>query len=158
MLVVSGWVALALAQDRLPAAPNVEVEEDVYTYVDAQNGAGPMWCYGSTCLVRLGEQVFASGLETVPGARPLNNCRWVLFERKEDGWRRMRAELFSLTREPSPVAGFGAGDSGRVFLSAHPTLQPDQEAGGPGPKSSNSRLRTWRGHGGCTRLTGAGPN
>lgn len=126
-LVLLGSVALA--QDRLPPAPAVEVEEDVYTYVDAQNGAGPMWCYGSTCLVRLGEQVFASGLETVPGARPLNNCRWVLFERKEDRWQRMRTELFSLTREPSPLAGFGTGESGRVFLSAHPALNPDQEAG-----------------------------
>lgn len=117
------------AQDRLPAAPNVEAEEDVYSYVDAKNGAGPMWCYGSTCLVRLGDQVFASGLETVPGAKPLNNCRWLLFERKEDGWDRMRAEPFNLTREPSPLAGFGAGESGRVFLSAHSALKPDQEAG-----------------------------
>ena len=42
--------------------PRVEVEEDVYRYEPANNGAGPMWCGGSTCLVRIGETVFASGL------------------------------------------------------------------------------------------------
>src|SRR5690349_15546897 len=49
-------------------APVVEIEEDVYTYSNADNGAGPMWCSGSTCLVRSGEHLFASGLETVPDA------------------------------------------------------------------------------------------
>ena len=53
--------------------PVVEAEEDVYTYTAANNGAGPMWCAGSTCLVRIGESVFASGLETIPDAPPLNN-------------------------------------------------------------------------------------
>ncbi|MBI4621802.1 MAG: hypothetical protein HY736_01110, partial [Verrucomicrobia bacterium] len=32
-------------------APVVEIEEDVYTYANANNGAGPMWCAGSTTLV-----------------------------------------------------------------------------------------------------------
>ena len=59
-------------------APVVEIEEDVYTYTNASNGAGPMWCGGSTCLVRSGDHLFASGLETVAAAKPLNNCRWLL--------------------------------------------------------------------------------
>ena len=29
--------------------PIAEVEEDVYSYVPADNGARPMWCHGSTC-------------------------------------------------------------------------------------------------------------
>ena len=33
-------------------APVVEIEEDVYSYTNANNGAGPMWCSGSTSLVR----------------------------------------------------------------------------------------------------------
>ena len=40
-----------------------------------------MWCSGSTCLVRVGGDVFASGLETRKNAQPLNNCRWTLYNR-----------------------------------------------------------------------------
>lgn len=40
------------------AEPTVEVEEDIYTYTNAQNGAGPMWCSGSTTLVRTGDRLF----------------------------------------------------------------------------------------------------
>ncbi|MBM3477260.1 MAG: hypothetical protein FJX75_28670, partial [Armatimonadetes bacterium] len=73
-------IAVALSATSIASAqalqPRVEVEEDVYTYQGANNGSGPMWCHGSTCLVRIGERVFASGLETIPDAKPLNNVRW----------------------------------------------------------------------------------
>ena len=59
-------------------APVVEVEEDIDSDTNAQNGAGPMWCTGSTTLVRTGDRLFASGLKTIPEAKPLNNCRWML--------------------------------------------------------------------------------
>jgi hypothetical protein len=109
-------------------APVIEIEEDVYTYIDANNGAGPMWCSGSSCLVRSGDRVFASGLETVAAAKPLNNCRWVLFHRGSGGWERVRVDD-GLTREPSPLAAF---HDGRVFLSANPTLALGAEpSGGP---------------------------
>jgi hypothetical protein len=100
-------------------APLVEVEEDVYSYEPANNGAGPMWCHGSTCLVRVGDEVFASGLETLNGVKPLNNCRWLLFRRATNGWARVLADPEGRTREPSPLAAF---PDGRVFLSANPTL------------------------------------
>ncbi len=99
-------------------APVVEIEEDVYSFTDAGNGAGPMWCGGSTTLVRAGDHVFASGLETVAGAQPLNNCRWILLQRGVRGWERVRVDD-SLTREPAPLAAF---QDGRVLLSANPTL------------------------------------
>ncbi len=109
-------------------APVVEIEEDVYSYTNANNGAGPMWCGGSTCLVRSGDHVFASGLETVADAKPLNNCRWVLFHRAAKGWERLRVDA-GRTREPSPLAAFY---DGRVFLSANPTLgSGPQPNGGP---------------------------
>lgn len=111
-------------------APVVEIEEDVYSYTNANNGAGPMWCSGSTCLVRVGDQVFASGLETIPDAKPLNNCRWTLFQRGAAGWERVRVDS-GRTREPAPLA---ATYDGRVFLSANPTLYVGQEptsASGP---------------------------
>ena len=71
---------VAAAQSK-PFQPVVEVDEEVYSYESADNGAGPMWCHGSTCVVRVGETVFASGLETLSGAKPLNNCVPLLFRR-----------------------------------------------------------------------------
>ena len=116
----------------LPAAelnPVVELEEDVYSYTGANNGAGPMWCHGSTSLVRVGDRVFASGLETVAGAKPLTNCRWMLFERGAKGWQQVWLDADGRTREPSPMAAF---QNGSVFVSANPTLgHGDEPNGGP---------------------------
>ena len=102
--------------------PVVEIEEDVYSYRPADNGAGPMWCHGSTCLVRIGETVFASGLETLADAEPLNNCRWMLFARTDRGWKKVGFDEFGRTREPCPLVGFADGP---LFLSANPTLAPN---------------------------------
>ncbi len=84
-----------------------------------------MWCHGSTCLVRIGDEVFASGLETIPGAKPLNNCRWMLFRRGPQGWQKTYVDASGRTREPCPLAGF---PDGRLFLSANPTLNTDPNA------------------------------
>lgn len=112
-----------------PLRPVVEIEEELYTYVPANNGAGPMWCAGSTCLVRSKNgTVFASGLETIPEVPPLNNCRWTLFARGQAGWQKVRADDTGRTREPSPLALLDPG----VFLSANPTLTTQPEPnGGP---------------------------
>jgi hypothetical protein len=127
-----GFSVIAGAADLRPTdvlAPVVEVEEDIYTYTNAQNGAGPMWCSGSTTLVRTGDQLFVSGLETIPDAKPLNNCRWMLFTRGTKGWTRVRVDTDGRTREPSPLAAF---PDGRVFLSVNPTLgKGPQPHGGP---------------------------
>ncbi|MFM1944997.1 MAG: hypothetical protein RI897_3979 [Verrucomicrobiota bacterium] len=109
----------------------VEVEEEVYTYDSANNGAGPMWCHGSTCLVRDGEEVYASGLETLEGAKPLNNCRWFLLRRVDGGWKRVLVDEVDRTREPSPLVTFGGG---RVLLSANPTLALGEYSGAARPQ------------------------
>ena len=125
------WVHIALCVGfalRVGAAalrPVVEVEEDVYRYQPANNGAGPLWCSGSACLVRVGANALASGLETLPAAKPLNNCRWLLFHRATEGWRLAQADPKGRTREPCPLAVFS---DGRLFLSANPTLVADPEA------------------------------
>src|ERR1035441_6571710 len=108
--------------------PVVEAEEDIYTYTNVDNGAGPLWCHGSTCLVRVGDDVFASGIETLPNVKPLNNCRWTLYRSGQTGWRLQQADETGRTREPSPLAGF---PDGRLFLSANPTLTPGGTYGGP---------------------------
>jgi len=108
--------------------PIVEVEEQVYTFEPANNGAGPMWGNASTCIVRLGDRVFASGLETIPGVQPLNNVRWMLFCRSEQGWKLVQKDPTGRTREPCPLAVF---PDGRLFLSANPTLTPMTAKAGP---------------------------
>lgn len=114
---------------RAAAMPVVEVEEELYRYEPADNGAGPMWCHGSTCLVRVGEVVYATGLETLAGAKPLNNCRWVLWRRDRTGWQRWVVDETGRTREPAPLVTLGGG---RLALSANPTLNPpEREGGGP---------------------------
>lgn len=107
-----------------PLRPIVECEEAVYAFEPANNGAGPMWCGGSTCLVRVGNDIFASGLETLNDCKPLNNCRWTLFHRGETGWELVRADETGRTREPSPLTALA---DGRVFLSANPTLVTNRE-------------------------------
>ena len=120
-----------MAMSQSPLRPTVEIEEDVYRYEPANNGAGPMWCHGSTCLVRIGEDLFASGLETLRGAKPLNNCRWMLFQRTADGWKKVYVDESGRTREPSPLAGFAGGP---LFVSANPTLDPNAESGPARPE------------------------
>ena len=115
--------------------PIVEVEEDVYQYTPANNGAGPMWCHGSTTLVRSGERVFVTGLETIPNEPPLNNCRWVLYERGADGWHKRYTDLEGKTREPSPMVTIGGG---RILISANPT-----SAKGPTPNGGPARPELW---------------
>ncbi len=119
--------SMATAAPR-PLLPAVEAEEGIYTYEPADNGAGPLWCYGATCLVRIGDNVFASGLETIKGAKPLNNTRWLLFKRGADGWHLVQADPSGRTREPCPLAG--AAD-GRLMLSVNPTLTPPDTYNGP---------------------------
>jgi len=128
-VVLAALAAAALAAPPAPPRAVVEVEEDVYRYEPANNGAGPMWCNGSTCIVRVGEDVYASGLETLKDFRPLNNCRWLLLHRKAHGWRTVRADQTGRTREPCPMAALPGG---RVLLSVNPTLAKDPKAyGGP---------------------------
>jgi hypothetical protein len=105
--------------------PVVEREEDVYHYEPADNGSGPMWCHGNTCLVRLGDDVFASGLETLRDYAPLNNCRWTLFQREPGGWQLAQADEKGRTREPCPLGCFS---DGRVLMSVNPTLTTDPKA------------------------------
>jgi hypothetical protein len=124
------WYLLALASCTLAHGvlastsvlkPVVEAEEEVYSFEPANNGAGPMWCSGSTCMVRVGDDVFASGLQTIKDAKPLNNCRWLLFHRGAVEWEQVALDPIGRTREPCPLVTF----SDSIFLSANPTLLSD---------------------------------
>jgi hypothetical protein len=126
-LLLSLPLAAADYTNSPPLRPTIEVQEDVYSFEPADNGSGPLWCSGSTCLVRLGQDVFASGIETIRDCPPLNNCRWMLFARGANGWERKQVDPIDRTREPCPLACFA---DGRLFLSANPTLRTNREPGG----------------------------
>ncbi|MBT5711133.1 hypothetical protein HOI71_08840, partial [Candidatus Poribacteria bacterium] len=57
---LSACIAIVAAR----AVPVVEVEDTVATYAPANNGAGPLWCYGAPLIARVGDRVYASALET----------------------------------------------------------------------------------------------
>src|SRR5436190_3596250 len=128
LLMLFFVAAVGLMARAATFAPVIEIEEEVYTNSNSNNGAGPMWCHGSTCLVRSGDHLFATGLETVPDVKPLNNGRMVLFERQPGGWERVHVDQHR-TREPAPAAAFS---DGRNFISVNPTLGNGPEPnGGP---------------------------
>ena len=111
--------------------PVVEVEDDVYSLQSPDNGAGPMWSYGSSCLTRIGDRVFISAVESIAETKPLNNVRWRLLTRGAGGWD-LVATGPGRTREPCPLGCF---QDGSLFLSDNPTLtRPDERAGPAQPQ------------------------
>jgi hypothetical protein len=128
MVLLGVCLNMAVSAEKQPLLPAVEAEEGIYAYEPANNGAGPLWCYGSTCLVRIGKDVFAAGLETLKDRKLLNNCRWLFFKRTEQGWKLVQADPNGRTREPCPLVGF---PDGRLFLSANPTLTAPDAYNGP---------------------------
>jgi hypothetical protein len=125
-------MATAGAGTAAPLRPVVEIEEDVYSYVPANNGAGPLWTHGNTCIVRVGDEVLASGLETLPERKPLNNVRWTLFKRQAEGWKLQADGADTYEREPCPLVVF---PDGQVLLSVNPNdCKPDEYDGKATPQ------------------------
>jgi hypothetical protein len=106
----------------------VEVEEVVTRYTPANNGTGPMWCYGSTVIARQGDDVFLSVIETGKDVPPLCNTRWQLWHRSADGWKLEQSEKEYRQREPCPLAVF---QEGPVFMSINPSTEPAGTKYGP---------------------------
>ena len=129
-VVLLAWGIPSYAPALPELQPLVEAEEVVYQYVPPNNGSGPLWCRGSTSLVRVVNDVFASGMETLADVPPLNNCRWMFFQRTTEGWKQVAVDAKDRTREPCPLVGF---PDGNIFLSANPTLVTDRNASGGGP-------------------------
>ncbi len=105
----------------------VEIEEEVYSCPDPPYGTEPLWAFGSAGIVRVGGEVFASGIEVLAEVRPYNNNgRWLLFQRRTHGWD-IVARGTGRTREPCPLAAF---PEGTLFLSDNPALTGPDEASG----------------------------
>ncbi len=111
--------------------PRIEIEEDLYSYIPADNGADPFWCHGNTSIVESNGRVFAAGLETLPDIKSLSKCVPLLYTRDDQGWRLVyRGE--GRTREPSPLCCFS---DGRILLSLNTSLVGVDEYAGPSKPS-----------------------
>ncbi|MEI6502934.1 MAG: hypothetical protein WCP21_18140, partial [Armatimonadota bacterium] len=110
-----------------PLLPVVEAEYQVYEMGNPDNGSGPMWCYGSTCLARLGKDIFASGLEVIPDQPKLNNVRWTLFKLGDKGPRLLQKDPVGRQREPCPLGIF---NDGRLVMTNNPTLTKPEDYNG----------------------------
>ena len=106
----------------------VEVEEIVTRYTPANNGAGPLWCYGSTVIVRQDSEVYLSVIETGEGAPLLGNTRWQLWHRSANRWKLVQSEKEYRQREPCQIGIFQGGP---VFLSVNPSTEPAGTKYGP---------------------------
>ena len=124
LLALPAATLFAQEQAMIPA----EVEETITTYVPPDNGAGPLWCYGAPLMVRHGDEVFISTMETGEGEKPLCNTRWQLWRRGADGFSLLRREVSYDEREPCPLVGFA---DGTLLLSLNPTLAPPEAYNGP---------------------------
>ncbi len=123
-------VVLFLCLDKPARSIQIEVvnEEVVTRYAPANNGAGPLWCYGSPLIVRRNGDVFVSTIETGEGVPPLCNTRWQLWQRRPDQWQLVNQESSFRQREPCPLVSLaGSG----LFLSANPSSRPPGTQYGP---------------------------
>jgi hypothetical protein len=116
----------------------VQAEQEVYSCKPANNGAGPMWCFGNSCIVRVGEHVFASGIRTLADYVPLNNVRWMIFRNVGGSWSQVADGGDSHEREPCPIVCF---NDGRVLLSTNPnSCKPDKYDGPAAPQVLEFRI------------------
>ncbi|MDX9979389.1 MAG: hypothetical protein RBU25_04985 [Lentisphaeria bacterium] len=139
-----GLIALCVGAQEAAFPPFevvVEVEENAFpmpAYLDTNNGSAMFWGSGNTHLGRIGERLFATAHEVVPGCAPLNNARWALYERKADGWHLCQRDETERTREDTPLA---VSHDGRLLLSVNPTLAPWEDA----PPDLSTRTMAKRG-------------
>ena len=56
---LSGWLLISCSVDHPAFTVKVEAEGLVYKYEPPDNGSGPMWCHGNTCIILYGDKVLA---------------------------------------------------------------------------------------------------
>jgi len=103
--------------------PRVEVEESVTPYLTEGRELSHwcLWGYGAPHLVRFGQEVFVSLIDTNSGLEPLCNNRWLLWRRGADGWRIVQQGDKYIEFQPCPL---GVLADGRLLLSVNPHERP----------------------------------
>lgn len=124
LLILGGAVCFA----EPPLIANVVCEETVAVWLPPNNGAGPLWCYGSPLLFRDGDDVYASISETGVDVPPLSNTRWALYRRSTGAWKKIQTDSSFRQREPSP---FGGIPGQALLMTTNPSNQPPGTKYGP---------------------------
>ena len=114
---------------------SIDIEEDVYSFDSPNNGSGPLWCYGSTQIARLGDQLFVSQMETGEGVPLLCNTRWRLLRRSASGWEMLAEDDRYRQREPCPIAVIPPG---YLYLYVNDSTEP------PGTKYGLCEPYLWK--------------
>ena len=96
-------------------------EETIDTVASPHNGASPLWCFGSSILVRDGDQLYVSLLRPDEGHEPYCNAHWELWRRDERGWSELHRGGEGREREPCPIGLLGEGE---IVLSIQPGIVP----------------------------------
>jgi hypothetical protein len=133
---LAAWQLISTGRQISAVDTKVLVEEVVTSYQPANNGAGPLWCYGAPLLVRHNDSVYVSTLETGPDVPPLCNTRWQVWRRTaplpertsppppadtSGGWELVSSETDFRQREPCPLVALpGSG----LFLSTNASQEP----------------------------------
>ena len=120
MITVS-MVIMALSTGAPGVTVAVKAEENVYSFTSPDNGSGPLWAYGCTSILRLGDEVIVSEMETGKDIPPLCNTRWRVLRRAADGWKVFAEEDGYRQREPCSLAAV-ANDG--FFLNVNDSQTP----------------------------------
>jgi hypothetical protein len=113
--VGSLFLTVALPLGAFDAA--LVAEETIDTVRNPNNGASPLWCFGSHIFVRDRETLYLSMLQTDEGAPRYCNTHWELWRRDDLGWTELHRGGDALEREPCPIGLLGEDE---LVLSVQP--------------------------------------
>ena len=94
-------------------------DETIAVIPSAENGASPLWCFGSSIFVRDGEKLYLSLLHTDEGIPPSCNCHWEIWKRESGRWSTLFRGGMGMEREPCPLVRMAPGE---LILSTHSKL------------------------------------
>jgi hypothetical protein len=118
LILASATTSMTLASAQ---TVRVTAEEEVYTFVNPNNGSGPFWSAGCTSIARLGDRVFVYEMETGEGVPLLCNTRWRLLERDDTTatWHAIAEATDYRQREPGSLAVTGPST---LYLNVNDSL------------------------------------
>lgn len=93
-------------------------QETICRVRDTKNGASPLWCYGSTAIMRLGDKVVATVPANDNNVLPLADRHIELYAKTGDGpWQKIWHDM-RFTREPAPIL---RRDDQSIWISLNPS-------------------------------------
>ena len=121
----------------LPGLELKKVADEMIAVIpSADNGASPLWCFGSSIFVRDGEDLYLSLLQTDLGLPPNGNCHWEIWKRTGGQWRTLFRGGEGMEREPCPLLRMAPGE---LILSTQSKVMEKPFQDGKGASSWYSK-------------------